>query len=228
MTTLLQVASHELRSPLSAVMGYASTLISYYDKLDDAEIRQYIAGIDNAAHQMDVLVTDLLTFSGITSGGLKLNLADVSLVDFLDRVLESHRITAPDHEYRLSIRQPDPRVRVDTVRLRQVMDNLLVNATKHGESPVLIGVSTRADTAVVRVTNQGPGVPNDSLERIFEPFVRIRTLARKQAQGSGLGLSVCKGIIETHGGAIWAERPNGGGFRITFTLPLKKPRLRPA
>jgi two-component system, OmpR family, sensor histidine kinase KdpD len=226
MTSFLQVASHELRAPLSAVKGYASTLTAYYDRLDEAEIHQYIAGIENAADQMDVLVADLLTYSIITSGALELNLTKLSLGAFLESVLESHRISARGHEFKLSVRQPEPHVRADAVRLRQVIDNLLENATRHGESPIMASVSSREDVAVVKITNQGPGVPAESLTRIFEPFVRVRSLERGSVQGTGLGLSVCKGIVEHHGGAIWAERPSKGGFRVTFTLPLGRGRSK--
>jgi signal transduction histidine kinase len=226
MTSLLQVASHELRSPLSAVKGYASALLTYYDQLDEEEIRQYIEGIDNAAHQMEMLVADLLTYSSMASGAHQLNLIEVALSSFLQNVVESRRITAPAQEYKLSLRSLDPHVSVDPVRLRQVLDNLLDNATQHGEGPITVSVSSRRDMAVVKITNQGLGVPSESLEKIFEPFVRVRTLAKRQVQSTGLGLSVCRGIVETHGGEIWAERPSRGGFRITFTLPLRKSKGR--
>lgn len=224
MTQLLQVASHELRGPLSAVKGYASTLIDYYDKLDEDEVQQYIRGIDGAAHRLEILVSDLLFYSLLESGASHLNLTEVPLGAFLRRAMESRRIVAPAHQYRLSVSSPDPRVKVDTVRLVQVVDNLLDNAIRYGAPPFTISVSIQDHSVVVSFRDRGPGVPEASLEEIFEPFVRVQTGQMQLPKGTGLGLSVCKGIVEEHGGTIWAERPRGGGFRVIFALPLKQPR----
>jgi signal transduction histidine kinase len=221
MTRLLQVTSQELRSPLTAVKGYASTLIDYYDRLDEGIRRNYVAGILSATHHLEILVSDILTFSRIEGGNLQLNLTQVSLGDFLERALESHRLVTPFHEFHLTVHEPDPEVAVDTVRLLQIVDNVLENAVRHGGAPVTIDVATKGRYATVTITDEGPGVPQGSLESIFEPFVRVENPATPQTRGTGLGLSVCKGIVEKHGGNIWAEQPPVTGCRVTFTLPLR-------
>lgn len=219
MTRLLQVASHELRTPLSAVKGYASTLIDYGDRLEEQEREDYRAGILSAAHQLEMLVCDILTFSRMEGGVFELNRTTVLLGAFISRAMESHRIASPTHDFHVLGPEPDIEVAVDTVRFLQVIDNLLENALLHGAPPVTIEVRDDGERAVISVTDAGPGVPEDALQTIFQPFVRVGNAAR-DAKGTGLGLSVCKGIVEKHGGSIWKERPQHGGCSIKFALPL--------
>ena len=224
MTHLLRMAPGEIRSPLAAVIGYASTFIDYYDQLNAGEQMENVRGILHATHQLEVLVADILSFSRIEDDVFHLNLSNVSLGAFLREAIESFRASAPGNDIRLSVNRSDPDVRIDTGRFLEVIDNLLENAVRHGDPPVEVSVVREDNQAVVSVTDRGPGVPEESLDEVFEPFARVRHPSRRDTRGTGLGLSVCRRIVEKHGGRIWAERPASDGFQVKFTLPLNSSR----
>jgi PAS domain S-box-containing protein len=221
MTRLLTTVSHELRTPLTAVRGYASTVLEYFDRLDAQEIRDYVQGIDAAAQHLSKIVADLLTLARIEGGRLQLELTAMGIGDFLKTALASHHILAPLNELRLSVPRKDPVVSMDSVRLLQVVNNLVENAVNYGGecSTIEVSASGSATHATVRVRDHGRGVPRDMLDAIFQPFVRGKSPETAAVSGTGLGLAVCRGIIEAHGGRIWASLPAGGGFEVAFRLP---------
>jgi two-component system sensor histidine kinase KdpD len=217
---LLSTVSHELRTPLTAVRGYASTLLEYYDRLEREEIEDCIRGIDSAAQYLEKIVSDLLTLTRIESGVLHLDRHEMHLGEFLERTLSTHLVASPHLQLGLAVPAKDPVVSIDNVRLQQVVNNLVDNAFKYGgqDKPVSVMVRNRPQPTVI-VRDRGPGVPDDALDRIFAPFVRLKGPETAAVSGSGLGLAVCRGIVEAHGGRIWAERPRGGGLQVSFTLP---------
>ncbi|HWO73018.1 MAG TPA: ATP-binding protein, partial [Dehalococcoidia bacterium] len=139
---------------------------------------------------------------------------------FLRSIVRAHKLAKRAPDLRFTAPSDDPIVRADVVRLQQVIDNLIDNAVKYAghAGPISVRLTSKSGAAWVSVADKGPGVPGDALESIFLPFVRLK--ATPGAGGSGLGLAVCKGIIEAHGGRIWAENIRRGGFRVSFTLPL--------
>jgi two-component system sporulation sensor kinase A len=221
-SNLLSTVSHELRTPLTAVRGYATTVIEYADYLDKDEMVDYMRGIDSAAQHLEKIVADLLTLSRIEGGVYRLDLTDFDATEFVRNAVTSYLVAHPDHLLHIEPRAQSPLVSADSSRLLQVLHNLLDNARKYGgdDPATRINVTRSDDEITISVHDPGPGVEPDALDRIFQPFVRGSSSQKSEVAGSGLGLAVCKAIIEAHGGRIWAELPPEGGFQVTFSLPV--------
>jgi two-component system sensor histidine kinase KdpD len=216
---LLSSVSHELRTPLSTIKAAASSLRSNEVSWDSAVRPELIAAIDDEADHLNMLVGNLLDMSRIESGALKPKREWNILSEILGSVLERMRHSAEEHRLEIDMPESLPLVPVDYVQMEQVFTNLVSNSLKYApiNSMIRIRANIEGDTIHVQVYNQGPQVPPEHLERIFDKFYRIT--AADRVTGTGLGLSICKGIIEAHGGRIWAENiPDGLAFN--FTLPL--------
>jgi two-component system sporulation sensor kinase A len=220
-SNLLSTVSHELRTPLTAVRGYATTVIEYADYLDKDEMLDYMKGIDSAAQHLEKIVADLLTLSRIEGGVYRLDLTDFDATDFVRNAVTSYLVAHPDHLLHVEPKASSPVVSADSTRVLQVLHNLLDNARKYGgdETATQIKVVRSDDEITISVHDPGPGVEPEALDRIFQPFVRGSSSQKSDVAGSGLGLAVCKAIIEAHGGRIWASLPPEGGFEVSFSLP---------
>ncbi|MGE0059274.1 MAG: PAS domain S-box protein [Dehalococcoidia bacterium] len=220
-SNLLSTVSHELRTPLTAVRGYATTVLEYADYLDKDEMLDYMKGIDTAAQHLEKIVADLLTLSRIEGGVYRLDLTDFDACDFVRNAVTSYLVAHPDHLLHVEPRAPQPLVSADSSRVLQVLHNLLDNARKYGGDDTATKIAvTRSDGEItISVRDPGPGVEAEALDRIFQPFVRGSSSQKSEVAGSGLGLAVCKAIIEAHGGRIWASLPPEGGFEVSFSLP---------
>ena len=216
------VASHDLQEPLRAVAGFVKLLEHRFPKKLDGKMREYIAGAAEGATRMEQLITDLLAFSRLSTEGRAF--APVSLETPLHTAL---------HTLQFSIRKanaavtsdPLPTVRLDESQMAQLFQNLIANALKfHGERPLQIHIGARAeeDRWVVRVQDNGIGIDPQYSERIFQVFQRLHT--RKRYPGTGIGLAICKKIVERHGGKIWVESQPGQGATFCFSIP--KPAAR--
>ncbi len=219
----ISVVSHELRRPLSSIKGYAATLL-LDDDWDHGTRRDFIQVIDEESDRLSSLIENLLDLSRLGSGMLTLNKEPVLIpkvaADVIER-LSSHADLAP-HIYRLEFPPGFPTIEADQNRLAQVLINLLENAAKYSPPGTVILVSGRAmpETREVEisVSDDGTGVTPDDLDRIFERFFRVDNSLARETQGTGLGLAICRGVVEAHGGRIWAES-NGSGLTVTFRLP---------
>jgi two-component system sensor histidine kinase KdpD len=220
-SNLLSTVSHELRTPLTAVRGYATTVLEYADYLDKEEVLDYVKGIDSAALHLEKIVADLLTLSRIEGGVYRLDLTDFNAVDFVRNAVTSYLVAHPDHLLHIEPAATAPLVSADSSRVLQVLHNLLDNARKYGgdDSATRIAVRRGKDEITISVRDPGPGVEPEALDQIFQPFVRGSSSQKSDVAGSGLGLAVCKAIIEAHGGRIWASLPEDGGFEVGFSLP---------
>jgi len=220
-TMLLSMVSHELRTPLTAVKGFSSTLDLYWDHLTQDEIRDFARIIDRSVDHLSNLVSDLFTFTRLASNTLKLTLEPVELGEFLEQQVEQFRIA--EAQRRFDYARPKQRfwVAADRLRLKQICDNLLANAVKYGahHQPIVVGLRREGQWAQVSFRDFGPGVAPGDLERIFEPFYRAPG-ASEVAEGSGLGLSISRGLAERLGGTLHASLPADGGFEVTCRLPL--------
>jgi two-component system sensor histidine kinase KdpD len=216
---LLSSVSHELRTPLSTIKAAASSLRGHEVSWDSPARDELIAAIDDEADHLNMLVGNLLDMSRIESGALKPKREWNILSEIVGSVLVRMRHLA--EEYRLEIAVPEnlPLIPVDYVQMEQVFTNLVSNSLKYAPVNTVVHISAQVEdeTIHVQVSNQGPQVPAEHLERIFDKFYRIT--AADRVTGTGLGLSICKGIIEAHGGRIWAENMSDG-FAFNFTLPL--------
>jgi two-component system sensor histidine kinase KdpD len=212
-----------MRTPLTAIRGYATTVLEYADRLDKGDIVEYVGGIEAAAQQLEKIVADLLTLTRIESGVLRFDLEDLDLNQVAAHAVQSYRMANPKHDVVLETAERAPFVRVDASRMTQVFHNLLDNARKYGgDHHVLVNVQCEGDEAMVTVRDSGPGISPAELSRIFEPFTRGMNVKSAGVTGSGLGLAICKAILEAQGGNISANLPKDGGFEVCVRLPLSE------
>ncbi|HEX2998486.1 MAG TPA: ATP-binding protein [Anaerolineales bacterium] len=218
-SALLSSVSHELRTPLSTIKAAASSLRSNEVNWDSAARPELIAAIDDEADHLNMLVGNLLDMSRIESGALKPKREWNILSEIVGSVLTRMKYQAEDHEIKVDVPESLPLVPVDYVQMQQVFTNLVSNSLKYAPEKTVISIRARVEgeSVCVQVSNQGPQIPPEHLERIFDKFYRIT--AADRVTGTGLGLSICKGIIEAHGGRIWAENVPDG-LACNFTLPI--------
>ncbi len=219
-SSLLSSVSHDLRTPLATIKAAASSLRGGEVGWDSPAREELVAAIDDEADHLNMLVGNLLDMSRIESGALRPQRQWNLLSEIVQTVLGRMRHVTEKHRLEIAIPENLPLVPVDFIQMEQVFTNLITNSTKYAPAGSLIQIRAQAinDTEVlVQVKNQGPPVPEEHLARIFDKFYRIT--AADRVTGTGLGLSICKGIIEAHGGRIWAENLPGG-FAFNFVLPL--------
>ena len=218
----LAMVSHELRVPLAAVKGSATTVLAASPELDAAETREFVRVIDQQADHMRDLVADLLDAGRIDAGTLSVAPAPVAVADLVERA-RSAFLGAADgirHAVRVDLPGGLPRVLADPRRIVQVLNNLLANAVRHAPAPAPIQVGAESDGAEVAiwVADEGPGLAPEALRRLFRRHSGASG-GHPRPAGFGLGLAICKGLVEAHGGRIRAESGAGRGTRVTFTLP---------
>ena len=212
--------SHELRTPLSLIKGYVETLLD--GARDNPEVAtKFLQTIDRNTERLKLLIEDLLTISELESGRVKLSLQTVALSPLTAKVLEDFKARADAKGMRLSNQIPELAVLADADKLEQVLGNLVDNAIKYGRAKgtVTVGGSARDEGMVeVFVQDDGPGVPPEALERVFERFYRVDKARSREQGGTGLGLAIVKHIIQNHGGRVWATSEVGHGTTFYFTL----------
>jgi len=209
--SFIAVAAHELRTPLSSIVGYSALLTESWDTFSEENRQKFVASIDRQSHNMSELVDGLLTSSSMDGGGLTPLPKLVVLREAIDRCLKlGDRDTA-----RVAVScSPELIVRVDPTHLARILDNYLRNALKYGEPPVSIDATRVGDMVEVRVLDHGPGVPPEFVRRLFDRFARADTAATKAQKGTGLGLSIVRGLVEANDGLARYEPnlPNGSCF----------------
>ncbi|MBP2643822.1 MAG: kdpD 3 [Firmicutes bacterium] len=218
-TALFNSISHELRTPLASIMGSSSTLLEAEDVYSAEERRQLFENIKDGADRMDRIVTNLLDTARLESGmmQLKIDWCDIEEVIGISLRRLSERIKGRQ----LDVQMPDEvqLFRGDSVLLEQVVVNLVDNALKYSDKRIEIEVSNDNKRLIVSVADHGEGIHEKDIPHIFNKFYRAKQQV-KSAAGTGLGLSICKGIVEAHGGIIWAQNRSGGGTRVSFSLPV--------
>ncbi len=219
-TALLNSVSHELRTPLASIIGSVSTLLESDTLYSTQDRHELLENIQAGANRMERVVSNLLDSARLESGMVQLKMDWCDLEDVIGTSLRRLREAICHRTIHFTACTPLPMVRADSVLLEQVLINLIDNALKYSapESPIDIDISNAADMAVVSVSDRGIGIPSEELSNIFSKFYRVRRLEYR-VDGTGLGLSICKGIIEAHGGEIWAENRPGGGTILHFSLP---------
>ena len=219
----LGMVSHELRAPLTSIKGSAATVLGSSADLDPAVVRQFFRIIDEQADHMHDLVADLLDVARIETGTLPVTPEPAEVAVLVDRARSTFSSAGGRNNLAIDIPPDLPLVMADRRRIVQVVGNLLSNAAEHSsESSVITVTVVREDFHVaVSVADEGRGIPSERLPYLFRKFTRTDgdDLGSGVA-GSGLGLAICKGIVEGHGGRIWAESEGPGmGARFTFTIP---------
>ncbi|HVI52877.1 MAG TPA: sensor histidine kinase KdpD [Candidatus Sulfotelmatobacter sp.] len=221
-SALLSSLSHDLRTPLVSIMGAASSLISYDEALDPASRRDLAQTVQDEAERLNRFVQNLLDMTRLGSGALKPRVDWADLHDIVGAASQRAKAFARRHEIKVEIAPDMPLLSVDAVLMEQMFFNLLDNACKYAPPGTMVKVwaRKRPDHIAIEVTDQGPGIPADDREKVFDMFYRVN-LADSQPAGTGLGLAICRGIVEAHGGQIAAEAGlNGAGTAIVIRLPL--------
>jgi two-component system sensor histidine kinase KdpD len=219
-SALLSSVSHELHSPLATIKASISSLRSGAVEWDSDARQELVTAIDEETDHLNQLVGNLLDMSRIETGALKPQRGWNSLAEIVNGVLKRMRPALQQHTIELKIPTDLPLLPVDYLQMEQVFTNLLSNSAKYAPPGTMIKMSAQRqgeEMALVQVSNQGPSVDDEHLERIFDKFYRVT--AADRVTGTGLGLSICKGIIEAHGGRIWAEN-KPGAFVFNFILPV--------
>jgi two-component system sensor histidine kinase KdpD len=217
-SSLLSSVSHELRSPLATIKASVSSLRSEEVAWDSDARRELLSAVEEETDHLNLLVGNLLDMSRLEAGSLRPNLQPNVLADVIHSTLKRMRLQMEEHPVRVVLPDDLPILPVDFVLMEQVFSNLLSNSAKFSPagSPISIRAYAEKEVVQIEIANQGPGVPEEHLQRIFDKFYRIT--AADKVTGTGLGLSICKGIVEAHGGKIWAENLERG-VAFKFTLP---------
>jgi signal transduction histidine kinase len=229
---VFRLISHDLRSPLTAIQGYAHLLNRRLRGVDipDAErITRGLSHIDKATSRMASQIQELLDVASLQAGkSIKLNYGRLDLMAMVQRVIEAHQQTLSVLALRFETVLTTMQAAGDEARLERVLDNLITNAIKYspdgGEIVVSLAQDMRGEQrwAVVVVRDQGLGIPEGELPHIFEPFRRASNVAAK-ISGTGLGLASVRQIIEQHGGTISVSSQEGSGTTFVIQLPLDEP-----
>ena len=212
--------SHELRTPLAMIKGYTETLLGGA-KDDSATATKFLQTVERHANRLTLLIEDLLTISSLEAGQIKLDLQPVALSPALEKVFGDIKPSADAKDMKLLNQLPPLSIPADANRLHQVLSNLVDNAIKYGRvgGSVIVGGRALDNGAVeVFVQDDGPGIPVDSLERVFERFYRVDKARSRDQGGTGLGLAIVKHIVQAHGGKVWARSEPGRGSTFLFTL----------
>lgn len=229
-STFLSVISHELQTPISIIEGYAGILSEEGLELPKEQLRKKLTVIKEESRLLSKMVENLLYASRIQAGGLDLRREAVDLPSLVRRVAQRMGHMSTKHTVEVELPSPFPTVTADYERVQETLTNLIDNAMKYSPKggPVRIEGEVRSTEVVVSVVDSGPGISEAEREKVFDRFFRKDGGRANIAKGTGLGLFICKSIVEAHGGRIWVEPDVRGGSRFRFTLPRMEPAALPA
>jgi two-component system sensor histidine kinase KdpD len=225
-SALLNAVSHDLRTPLASIIASAGSLQQTDVIWTDEERRVFAESIEHEAQRLDRLVGNLLDLSRIESGSLRPEKGWYDLGALVGEVVGRLKPITAQHAVTVDISEDLPPIFLDYIEVDEVLTNLVENATKYTPAGSAIEVRARPleKEAMVEVIDSGPGIPAEALERIFDPFFRVKG---SRARGTGLGLAVARGLVKAHAGRMWAENRPEGGARFAFALPLPVPQEKP-
>jgi len=215
---LLNTVSHELRTPLTTIKGSITALMDPSTG-DDPRTREVLLSETlTATDRLNAIVENLLSMSRLESGMLKLKKSETDIFDLVSVVADALRRQSKDHPLSIAVDEEVPAVSMDFILMVQVLTNVLANSVRHtpAGTPIQLGVQRIGNGVEITVADEGPGVPADEIPHLFETFFRGRKAA---TGGVGLGLSICKGIVEAHGGRIAAYVNRKGGLSVSIILP---------
>ena len=219
----LAMVSHELRAPLTSIKGSTATVLGDTSTLSAAEMVQFFRIINHQADHMSILIKDLLDVARIETGTLQVDPEPTSVASLVDQARNTFLSGRKSGDLRIELDPDLPQVMADRGRLAQVLENLLSNAFRHSPklgTPILVSAVMEEYHVAVSVTDRGRGVSSEQLPHMFRKFPSFNGEDGEGKWEAGLGLAICRGIVESHGGRIWAESEGEGrGTRITFTLP---------
>jgi PAS domain S-box-containing protein len=224
-TEFVSMVSHELRTPLGLIKGYSSTLTNPQMTVDEATTRRFLLGIDGSADRLTRLIENLLSVSRIEAGQLRISPQPVDLTRIVAASVELARASSKgSHEIETVVPDGPLMVLGDRVQLELVVDNLLTNAMKYSPAgkPIRLEVKVGDSEAEVQVIDQGIGIAAHHVSKVFDRFYRVEGGYTRRTPGSGLGLYICRNIIDAHEGRIWGKSKLGEGSTFGFTVPLAR------
>jgi PAS domain S-box-containing protein len=219
---LLSTVSHELRTPLASIKGFATTLLRDDVEWDEESRREFLAIIDEESDRLTELIGNLLDMARIEAGTLRVEADPTDLRPIILKTVAEFRMMTRAHEIEVNLPPSLPAVMADPRRARQILRNLVENAIKYSPDggPIIVSAQARSGDVLTSVADRGIGIEEQQLEHIFDRFYQVDNASTRKVGGSGLGLSICKAIIEAHDGSIWVESQPGAGSTFHFTLPL--------
>lgn len=218
------MVSHELRSPLTVIIGVLNTLLTEETRLTRKEIRQLLEDAAWEAESLSHILGNLLELSRAQAARLFLSLEPVDVKGVIKNAVQRIKRQSSIHRFSVSLPRELPHVPADPLRLERVLYNLLENAVKYSPNGGYIKTSAiiDSDRLVIGVSDQGPGISLEDQARLFSPFQRLENSIQGGVKGIGLGLLVCRRLVEAHGGRIWVESKPGEGSTFYFSLPLER------
>lgn len=223
-STFISVISHELKTPVSLIKGYAGTLSRKDVDWDKTTVLDGLAVIDEEADRLASLIENLLDVNRLQSGTLSLNPERLDVTELVTSLVDKFTTQTDKHDFHIDLPNPFGPAIADKQRITQVLQNLLSNAIKYSPDGGTITVSGQqlSDVLHLSVEDQGVGITPDQAQHIFDRFYRVDNALTRETQGAGLGLYIVKSIVEAHGGYIWAEPGEMSGTKFSFTLPIEK------
>ncbi len=221
---IMAITTHDLKSPLAAMIGYADLMISKLDRIDTAKTLHYLNRISNAGSKMVNLIDSILDLERFETGRIILSKESTLIDVVLEECVDLNRVAARDKNITINFSKPRENIemRVDVIRLEQVFNNILSNAVKFTPASEIIDVAIEVDRAgfvQIVIKDRGPGIPEDALEYIFDRYAQVHDNSAAY-KGAGLGLNIVRHIVKAHGGRVWADNRNGGGSK--FIVEFKK------
>jgi two-component system sensor histidine kinase KdpD len=225
--TLLASISHDFRTPLASILGSATSLLDYGDRLGADARHDLLGHIKEEAEALNGMVRNLLAITRIDAGALELRKDWVDLREAAEHVAGLLRRRGATQRLVINLPPDLPLVRADPTLVEQALANIVGNAVAHTPKEAAVTISAEVGPASIalRITDDGPGIASDMLPLVFAKFVRARGAAAGKGEGAGLGLAIAKGIMEAHAGSIAAESPvaDSRGTRIVLTFPRTEP-----
>jgi K+-sensing histidine kinase KdpD len=217
--SFISTITHELKSPLGFIKGFATTLLRPDTSWDTERQQEFLKIIDSETDHLQVLVDNILDSAQLQSNMMEMNMQPVQVESLIHNVILRSKMHYPAMSIHLDVKQPGRLIKADPRRMEQVFENLINNSAKYAPaSPVWITIFMEGTEIVVQIRDEGPGIPHDSLEKVFWRFYRDPGLS-KQTRGSGLGLYICKQIVDAHQGKISVESNKGEGTKFTIQIP---------
>lgn len=221
MRDFLNVASHELRHPITVIQGFAVTLKEQWQRIDDEKKKEFLGIIEESSRRMARLVTSLFDAATIEKGHFSLDKKSFSLKRLLEVTISDTKNKGVSNEISLRVPEDLVPVKIDWDKMALVIINLISNASTYSapDSKIEIEVEKASDHLLVSVLDRGKGIPEDEREAVFERFYQVEDADHHSSPGMGLGLYSAKEVVKSHGGRIWHEPREGGGSEFKFTLP---------
>lgn len=221
-TQFLAMISHELRTPLTSIIGFTTTMLAEDVSWDQNEQHDFVLTIQQEADRLQELIDHLLDLSRLEAGRMPIVMKPQSIHEIIKDASAQLKVLTNRHTLTFHLPARLPLVLADTKRIGQVIVNLVRNAASYSEKGTEITISAHVSGTFVQVnvSDQGPGIPPTENKKVFEAFRRGVKMESSTAQGAGLGLAICKGLVEAHGGRIWIKKKAPPGATISFTIPL--------